>query len=177
MNMTTTAHQQKEQTAQLAWTGMIIAFFVIQAILWIVAISYTANDSSHVVLTDYEQKSLHWDEDQAIKRASAALGWKTDLKIDEQADIVGNRAVRLRLLDRGSQPIPGVGTIELVAFHRGQAAVVHQLKLQQTEPGTYLGTLQVRKSGRWQFSGTVRSGEQQFLLEEQQTIAVANSKR
>ncbi len=77
---------------------MIIAFFVIQAILWIVAISYTANDSSHVVLTDYEQKSLHWDEDQAIKRASAALGWKTDLKIDEQADIVGNRAVRLRLL-------------------------------------------------------------------------------
>ncbi|MCE2792876.1 MAG: hypothetical protein LW697_10550 [Blastopirellula sp.] len=51
---------QREATARLLWTGGIIAFFAIQAVLWIVAITLTSQDPSHVVFEGYDQRALNW---------------------------------------------------------------------------------------------------------------------
>ena len=40
--MNTCELEQKEKTAQLVWTGFILMFFFVQAIIWIVAITLTA---------------------------------------------------------------------------------------------------------------------------------------
>ncbi len=160
---------RNEQTAQLVWTVIIVSFFLIQAVIWTVAISITSNDQSHVVLADYDQKSLHWDESQASRRASKALGWKTSLKIATAADIVGNRSVTLTLHDRNDQPIQQP-TVDLIAFHRGQAANQQSIRLQATLPGIYEGVVQIRKQGQWQFSGTIRNSGDQFYLDEKQFI-------
>ena len=65
--------QQKEKTAQFLWTGFILMFFVIQAIVWIVAITLTANDKSHAVLPNYDERALKWNEEVALRAASEKL--------------------------------------------------------------------------------------------------------
>ena len=75
-----------EATARLLWTGGIIAFFAIQAVLWIVAITLTSQDPSHVVFEGYDQRALNWDSWQQSMRASAALGWQPRIEVATRAD-------------------------------------------------------------------------------------------
>ncbi len=72
MNNLTTTIQQKEKTAQFLWTGFILMFFVLQAILWTVAITLTTGDKSHAVIASYDARALNWDEEVAQRNASAS---------------------------------------------------------------------------------------------------------
>ena len=83
MNEIQATLQQKEKTAQFLWTGFILMFFVIQAIVWIIAITLTSNDKSHAVLPDYDQRALNWNEQVKVRAASEKLGWQSRLSIDE----------------------------------------------------------------------------------------------
>ena len=65
--------ENKEKTAQLMWTGFILGFFVIQAIIWIIAISITARDASHAVVAGYDEKALKWDDQKALSAASVLM--------------------------------------------------------------------------------------------------------
>jgi nitrogen fixation protein FixH len=168
--MNTTTLHPHERTYQLIWTGIILSFFLIQAVIWTVAFSITANDRSHVVLADYDQKSLNWDKEQAVRRASLALGWQSVLTVDTTGDIRGNRVLTLTLHDRAGQPVD-VAAIDLSAFHRGQAADVQQLRLKRIGPGEYATTVRVRKSGQWQFTGSVRNEDDEFLVDERLVLA------
>lgn len=165
MSSAQTTLKQREQTAQLAWTGFILAFFMIQAVIWTVAISITANDRSHVVLADYDQQSVNWDQIQSRKRASAALGWQLGIFLADEADVMANRELKLTLTDRTGQPIQ-VSTIQLEAFHCSFGADVQAIRLQPTEPGVYIGTIQVRKFGQWQFRGTITNDNRLFLVDQ-----------
>ena len=79
----TIAVEQKEKTAQFVWTGFILLFFVIQAIVWTVAISITTRDPSHAVVAGYDEKALNWDDEKALRLASANLGWQAEIVIDD----------------------------------------------------------------------------------------------
>ena len=163
--MNTTTVPPNERTYQLIWTGIILSFFLIQAVIWTVAFSVTANDRSHAVLADYDQKSLHWDQEQAVRRASVALGWQSVLTVDATGDIRGNRVLTMTLHDSAGKPVD-VPAIELSAFHRGQAADVQLLRLKKIDSGEYATTVHVHKSGQWQFTGSVRSEDDEFLVDE-----------
>jgi len=157
--------QQKEKSAQLMWTGFILAFFLIQAIIWTVAISITSRDNSHAVVAGYDEQALRWDEQQELVRASQLLGWTSTIAIESSGDIRGNRTITLKLAGRDGALIENA-TVELRAFHRGQAAEVQHIHFSEIEPGTYTGSVQIRRAGHWQFSGIGSVGEDQFLIEE-----------
>ncbi len=170
--MNTVELQRKEKTAQLAWTGFILLFFLIQAVIWIVAISVTANDNSHAVVQGYDQRALQWDQSRTVQLASDALGWDARLLVDQASDIHGNRVVSLAVNDANGEPVQQAAT-ELQAFHCGRAAEVQQLPLQEIGPGVYSGKIQVRRPGHWQFQGTLIRGDEKFLFKERQEIQIA----
>ncbi|MGI9517690.1 MAG: FixH family protein [Pirellulaceae bacterium] len=168
MHADMTAGEMREKTAQLRWTAIILAFFLIQAIIWTVAFSITARDPSHAVVDNYDEKALNWDEQRALRQASAALGWTAGIHVDDAADIRSNRIVTIEIKD-GEQRVPG-SQIELTAFHRARAGEPQQVVLKETAPGVYSGILQVRHSGLWQFTGIARHDDDTFLFDERQHL-------
>jgi nitrogen fixation protein FixH len=158
--------QRRERTAIFMWTSLILMFFLLQAILWTVAISITSRDASHAVVAGYDEQALHWDEVKNLRQESVALGWDAELLVDATGDIRGNRVVTLCLKDKNKTPLEHL-KIEINAYHRGRAAEKQNLTLKPVGPGIYSTTVLVRNSGQWQFTGTAKSNDQQFLIEQQ----------
>lgn len=164
--------QQKEKTAQFLWTGFILVFFLIQAIIWIVAITLTAGDKSHAVLPDYDQRAMHWNEEVALRDASQQLGWESQLKVLETSDIRGNRDFRISLTDDVHQPVTSA-KIQVRAFHLARAGDPQIIHFKEIEPGLYSGTIQIRKTGNWQFEGLATTGPDVYLINERQFLTAS----
>ena len=173
MSQLTATFERKEKTAQLMWLAFILSFFLIQAVIWTVAISVTATDQSHAVVAGYDEKALLWDEEKARIVASEKLGWTSEIVVDPASDIRGFRTVTIKLNDANESPVTGA-TVSLTAFHRARAAQPQQVTLSEFEPGKYAGQVQVRKTGLWQFSGTASAGDDTFLIDERQQIKAGN---
>lgn len=170
----TVSIDQKERTAQLFWTAFILMFFVIQAVIWAIAISITAADPSHTVLAGYDEQALKWDQVKSAQLASEKLGWSCQIEPGNRPDMKGWRTISLKLADRDGRPIEQAN-ITTRAYHRGRAAEVQQLVFEESKPGTYVGRIQVRNSGRWRFEGAATRGTQQFLIDDEQQIEAKGS--
>ena len=168
-----TFSERKEKTAQLIWTGFILSFFLIQAVIWTVAISVTANDQSHAVVADYDEKALMWDEEKARRTASAQLGWQSELVVDRASDILGFREVEFQIHDANNRPVKNAN-VELTAFHRARVAQRQRIVLSELNNGVYAGRVQIRKTGLWQFDGVARKGDDVFMFNERQSIKAGN---
>ncbi len=153
---------QREATARLLWTGGIIGFFVIQAILWTVAITLTHQDPSHAVLEGYDQRALNWDAWQDTLRASTALGWRADLEVGPPSGVEQRRELMTRLWDRNGQPVTQAG-VQLRLFHRARAGEAEVVMLREILPGEYVATFRPQQPGIWKFELTATKGENQFL--------------
>jgi hypothetical protein len=165
------AMERREKTAQLKWGVFLLMFFLIQAVIWTVAISVTATDQSHAVVAGYDERALLWDEEKARMVASELLGWKAGITVAESADLRQFRELQLKLVDREGVPIENA-IVKLTVFHKAWAAQPQDLVLSEVAGGIYQGNLQVRKSGKWQFNGTITQLESLFLVEQTQTITV-----
>ena len=137
----TISFEQREKTAQFVWTGFIVMFFVVQGIVWTIAITLTANDKSHAVVAGYDEKALRSDEEVALRAASKQLGWRTELLIDAAADVRDVHAITLKLADAKGQPLAGAA-VQLTAFHRALAGDPQLLTLSEVRAGTYSGKIQ-----------------------------------
>ncbi|MEL7498971.1 MAG: FixH family protein [Planctomycetota bacterium] len=161
----TTTQQRQEKFAQLIWTGGILGFFMIQAIIWTVAITLTANDKSHAVVADYDSRALNWDEEIARRDASARLGWVAQIHIDSTGNLRGERNLTVELVNREGHAIENA-KLEVNTFHKAMAAVPQTMTFKEINPGVYATTIVVRKPGNWQFAGTASNDESTFLIEE-----------
>lgn len=153
---------QREATARLLWTGGIIGFFLIQAILWAVAITLTSQDPSHAVLEGYDQRALNWDSWREAQRVSKALGWNSKLEVSGTAQVDGRRDVFLQVTDRSGAPLTGAtGTLRV--FHRARAGEAKTVALEEVAPGDYVGDFPARHSGLWTIElNVVKGGERYF---------------
>lgn len=158
--------QIRERKAQWMWTGFILVFFLVQACLWTVAITYTANDPSHAVVADYDTKALAWDQQKELRQASAQLGWNATVEASSSQAIPEWRPITLTLTDSRGEPVTGA-SVSLAAFHRGRAGRRQSLDLAEVGPGQYHGTLHVLYFGNWQLEGTADRGDEHFLVQLQ----------
>ncbi len=169
MTELTTTFEHREKMAQLAWTGIILGFFLIQAIIWTIAISITANDQSHAVVAGYDEKALKWDDEKAQQQSSNHLGWATELLVDPAGDIRGIHGVTIQLKDAKQIPLSGA-TIEVEAFHCAKASQPQKIKFDEINDGTYAGFFQLQKAGKWQFTGTAKTAEGTYLINERHEL-------
>jgi nitrogen fixation protein FixH len=155
---------QREAAARLLWTAGIIGFFVIQAILWTVAITLTFQDPSHAVVEGYDQRALNWDAWQNALRASEALGWSGKLEISPAPQLDGRRDLYLQLTNRDGVPLTGA-TATIRIFHRARASEAITVPLQEVSPGSYVAEFQAQHSGRWTLELIALKSEQRYLEE------------
>ena len=169
MSQITTTLEYKEKSAQFLWTLFILGFFLIQAIIWSIAITWTLNDRSHAVVAGYDEKALLWDEQRAQQRASAKLGWRAGLHVDPVSDVRNQHIISLTITDAQDAPIAGA-SIELAAFHCARAGEPQQIELVETGEGIYAGTIRVGKTGLWQFEGQVNHRDGVLRIQEKQFL-------
>ena len=164
--------QAREKNSQMVWTGLILMFFLIQAVIWTVAFCLTASDQSHSVVSGYDEKALKWDEEKALRIASEKLGWQAKLKIDSTGDIHNMHLMNIELNDPDDLPIEEA-TIRLLAFHRSRSSVKQTIELMETSAGIYSGKIKVDKSGLWQFEGSAIKDDKTFLINQRQHLKVS----
>jgi nitrogen fixation protein FixH len=172
MSHSTEELARKEATAKFVWTAIILSFFLIQAIIWVVAITLTANDKSHAVVAGYDERALNWDDEVALRTASKKLGWRSELTIDSASDIRGIHNITLKLQDSDESPVANA-SVQLTVFHRAFAGDPQKITFAEISDGVYEGKIRIRNSGRWQFTGSAQADDATFLIDEQQFLSVS----
>lgn len=156
------ANVANETLSQYVWASLIIGFFAVQAIVWMVAITLTANDNSQAIVAGYDEKALKWDEQRAEKSASDSLGWSAVFGIVDQEEYGSLRQVTLHLVDRHQKEVAGANA-ELRIFHCGHAAIVQVQPLVESSPGFYLATFKMEFAGNWDFALIATRDNERFL--------------
>ncbi len=151
----TALQASQEQRARLIWTGGIIAFFVVQAIVWAIALYITNNDPSHAILPRYDQRALAWDTEAAAMTRSQELGWQVQLDVASQANYKGQRIVTIQLKDNQGAAVEGA-QVNVSFFHRARAALRESSEFKPVvEPtaisGSYTALLPLNRTGIWRF--------------------------
>lgn len=175
MNQTTTIQESeasREAFAQMMWGSVIVGFFVVQFIMWGIALFITHNDPSYKVIANYEQRAVNWDAHRQEVLASEQLRWTADIRVSEEATLEGFRKVTVVITDRDQQPVP-VDQVSLSLFHRARAAEQQDLVLESLSPTVWQGTAKMKRSGAWQFAGTADKGDQHFLIDQRQVLTLS----
>lgn len=144
----------KERRARRFWVSFILMFFAGQAVLWTFALDVVSNDPSHAVVEDYDSFATQWDESQAAKASSEALGWHAQLSADHERIVV-------RLTDALGKPVQAQVTAKL--FHKARASQIREIALTPSEPGLLVGLADLERSGQWRVTLTATRGEDTFL--------------
>lgn len=151
------------------WPTIVVGLLSIQVVICMVAYFVATSDPSQVVVSNYHSKALAWDEYRAEQRAAAALGWSHELDIAHQADMLGDRTVRLSLNDADGQPLTDA-TVNVQAYHYARANQVVNAEMKEATPGTYVVQMQMRKPGRWALTFDVTRGEDHCPITLQQQV-------
>jgi nitrogen fixation protein FixH len=142
------------------WPLIIVALLGGHTLLMLGAVFIATRDPGFSVDPGYYQKSLQWDQRQAMKRASEQLGWRAEvLPADAQLD--GRRHVRVTLVDRAGAAIPGA-KVEARYFHHahGREAATASFT---AAAGAYQADLRMPWRGVWQFELTATAGGQTYV--------------
>ncbi len=138
-----------------AIAGLFLLILIINIAVWVNA----TGDPSHVVLDDYYDRAVHYDESLQQDSINASLDWMVSysfLAPEEGAeDASGSefRANTLLWVQLGSsdgQPITGA-SVQLEAFHLAHSANPIQVSLQEGASG-YGSNLRLGPAGLWDLS-------------------------
>lgn len=170
-----TVSKRVEMMAQLRWTAIILFFFLIQAVIWTVALTLTAGDKSHAIIEGYDQANASWAQQMEHQRASDRLGWQARVEVVPGTGLGGDASLRLVMVDADQAPLAGA-TVQLRAFHTGHAAEVQTIGMSEVEPGVYEGAFRPRYRGQWQLDGTVTVGSAQWILNRREWLDLGAGK-
>lgn len=118
------------------------------------------DDPSFALEPNYYDKAVHWDQSQAARRESDALGLELALA---PLTIASDGQVKLELTvnARGGSPFTGA-EVRVVAFPNAFASQIAQVPLRETAPGVYTGELRHSVPGLWELRLAVKRGAASF---------------
>ncbi len=151
------------------WPAIVIGLLSLQVVICTVAFFVATADPSQVVVSNYHAKALAWDEQRAEQRAVAELGWQAALDISPEADMLGDRTVRLTLKDAQGEPLTGA-TVSASTYHFARANQLIEADLAEAAPGEYVARMNMRKPGRWSLTLDVTHGEDHYPITLEQQV-------
>jgi nitrogen fixation protein FixH len=153
-----------EQSAQWTWTGVIVGLLVIQLGMSGVAIFLATGDPTNVVVPNYHQHALEWDQVAALRKQSQALGWTWRVSVAPLGDVYGKRQLVLELRDPAGLPVVGAA-VTLNAWHHARAGDPLPITLTPApdQPGVYVATVLLRRSGLWHVDVHIQRDGQHFV--------------
>jgi nitrogen fixation protein FixH len=145
----------------LRWPIIVISLLSVHLLLMLLVAAIATRDRSFAVIPDYYRNAIEWDQRQAQRRASEALGWKLTIEPSEQIDPLGRRAIRFTLTDAQGRRVEAA-FLDVSCFHHAHARDVVRVTLSATEPGRFAATLPMRYPGFWQFDIKATARDQMF---------------
>jgi len=151
------------------WPWMVGALLLLMLTMGGVLVWVTLDDPSHVVVEDYYDKAVHWDETRAQQEANARLGWRVELRfLDVPAELAlpdsgghpPNTLVVAALTDSLGVPLDSLD-VTLSAFFSARAGRVLEADLRPVEGG--LGAaFRLGPPGLWEFRLEATRGAERF---------------
>ncbi len=143
-------------------SSLILMSFIAQAVLVYVA----TRPDAPLPIKDHYERSLHWDQDNALKRASAELGWSVIFKIPEGVQYSAKllRPVDVQVKDSTQHPVEGLNG-RLIALRPANSRLNTQGELMELPhaPGHYRTLLRLPARGIWDLNLEAKRGEMRFL--------------
>ena len=143
-------------------SGLILMSFIAQAVLVYVA----TRPDVPLPIKDYYETSLRWDQDMALKTASAELGWSVIFKIPKGVQYSPKlpRPVDVQVQDSRKRPVEGLNG-RLLALRPANSRLNTQGELMELPhaPGHYRTLLRLPARGVWDLNLEAQRGELRFL--------------
>lgn len=114
------------------------------------------SDPSFALESDYYQKAVRWDEQQAQLAENARLGWQLELRVAP-----GGAKLVAEIARRDGAPVSEAKVVA-EAFANARAADVRTLRFSESAPGTYEAELGRARPGLWELRFTVERGAERF---------------
>jgi len=143
-------------------TGFLVMSITANAVLVYVA---TRPDAPKPIEGYYEQ-SKNWDEDSALRAASAQLGWKVSFDIPKGEHYLAGmpRPVDVRVVGRDGKPVTGlVGRLRAMRPSDRRSTAAGSLTELPHAPGSYRTLVALDAPGLWELSVDARRGGQRFV--------------
>ena len=159
---------------RLIWPGGLIAMIVAIVIVDVTMLSIATRDRTFAVAQVDGDPSAAWNRKREQQRRNDALGWDAALRVDLPAGKPPQAVLELH--DAAGRPLENA-TISLVAFHNARAAerLKAVLVADADAPGTYRGSVRMRRDGWWTFELDATVGEDRFTLEEDQFLLLPST--
>jgi len=138
---------------------VVVLVLTVTANIWI---AVRANDDpSMSIESDYYQKAVRFDADQALRRRSERLGWHVAL---DAAATDGQATVTARLVDSTGAPVRGA-TVRFRARHVARSNDAISGVARETGD-QYFATMAMARRGLWDVDVEVVRGNDRFVTEQ-----------
>ncbi len=144
----------KRIPAHIFWPGMVVALLLFTVATQTALLMAAQSDGGEQIEADYYARSLKWDELQALRGQSKALGWQATLGFPAQsAPSPEGRTVEVTLKDADGAPLEALtGTLELRRPSLVGVASLEPLVAAPHRPGVYLSKAKINAVGLWDFT-------------------------
>jgi nitrogen fixation protein FixH len=156
---------------------MVVALLGMQVVLGFAAVTLATGDASFAVVPGYHEQALHWDENRALLRNSAALGWIDRISADATADVLGRRTLSIALQDESGRPLTHA-SVAATVFHHARANEVQNVSfVESAVPGRYSVELPMRQNGLWEVRLNATRGAKRFAMTRRIEVAADREPR
>jgi nitrogen fixation protein FixH len=114
----------------------------------LVVLTRVLHDPSVALEPDYYRKAVSWDEQRALERRSAALGWRAAVTA-EPGPLAGSVRLGVRLTDAAGAAVSGA-TLTGQAFANARAGRMLALRWMEAAPGRYESEIAAALPGVWE---------------------------
>lgn len=147
------------------WPWLLGGLLAVHASFLIGVAFIASSDRSFAVEPDYYGSAVAWDESQAARRASAALGWQAHGEIGAATGLFGDRMLEFALRDDHGDAIDDA-VVEVTFFHHARAKERRTETLPPLGDGSYGMSLPLRRGGLWEVRLKATRADDVFLLRE-----------
>ena len=161
-----------ETLARWKWGAVIFGFLGLQILISGIAIFLATSDPSNVIVEGYYEQALSWDEQREMQAASDALGWTSEIQLEQPQGIQGERVLNIHLQDLSGQPITGQ-QLAGELFHHARAGDVYRLQFREIQPGNYTTVAPLNRSGLWELA--LKTSDPSHRFQETKQIKLKDS--
>lgn len=155
--------------ARILYPGMVIGLLLMSVGFVVTTVIAAHSDGGPQVVDDYYQKSVDYEQTQALRGAAENSGWKVDVR--NLADAVEGRPLVVSVKDARGRPVSGLkGTLELRRPERSAAHAASALSPVVGAPGTYEARVTPDREGLWDVTIRAERGSAEYLFEVREEL-------
>ena len=155
--------------SHITWPGFVVALLMLSIIAAFQAFFAAQSDGGAQVVEAYYDAAIRFEDEQAARAASAALGWSATVEA-EPCDRA-RCPIDVVVLDRAGAPVEGLAG-RLRTSRPQRAGTVEELPLEASgAPGRYRALAILDRAGLWDFELTLHRGTEAFEASIRREIA------